>query len=207
MHVYMQHVQHYCFSPHNRPTILHPAIDLPAPEQHTAHDRRFNASVPLLTPSLRCARRNLLQASPVIVALSRLSRRAVNETAQSGIESDRHWAALPCRLRLASSPPNVVLSFFPCIPKISSGIFFARSLSPSDSLAVTLGPQWAHPRPPTATPRTRGPPRPTTVLRSTLSSPTRTLTLPPNPHPRVCSKKEAQMSTPRCWRARGRQQP
>ena len=118
-----KHVQHHCFSPHNRPTILHPAIDLPAPEQHTAHDRRFNASVPWLTPSLRCARRNLLQASPVIVALSRLSRRAVNETAQSGIESDRHWAALPCRLRLASSPPNVVLSFFPCIPKTAAAYF------------------------------------------------------------------------------------
>jgi hypothetical protein len=38
-------------------------------------------------------------------------------------ERDRHWAALPCRLRLASSPPNVVLSFFPCIPKTAAAYF------------------------------------------------------------------------------------
>ena len=123
-------------------------------------------------------------------------------------EEDRRWAALPCRLRLASSPPNVVLSFFPCIPRSSSSIvFFARPLPPSDPIQVTLGPQWAHPRPPTATPHTRGLPPPTTVPRSTPSSPIQTHTLPPNLHPRVCSKREARMSTPRCWPARGRQQP
>lgn len=62
MHVYMQQY----FSPHNlaQQTSILQSIVQPAPEQYTEHDRRISASVPWLTPSLRCARRNLLQASP-----------------------------------------------------------------------------------------------------------------------------------------------
>jgi hypothetical protein len=183
----MQHVQHYCFSPHNR--ILRSIFQPRSSTQRTTGETRFGALVDAITTlcSPQFAPSVARDCCTAVLLLTRQRR-----------ERDRHWAALPCRLRLASSPPNVVLSFFPCIPRSSSSIFFARPLSLSDSISVTLGPQWAHPRPPTATPRTRGPRPPTTVLRLTLSSRTQMHILSPNLHRRVCSRREVQMSTPRC---------
>ena len=56
-------ISHRIISP-NRPD-LHPAIDLAARPRAVRSARpEIHASAPWLTPSLRCARRNLLQASP-----------------------------------------------------------------------------------------------------------------------------------------------
>lgn len=163
--------------------------------------------MPWLTPSLRCARRNLLQALPVVVALllSCSQCQLFNETAQKRERSTLGRSTVPSAPGLFTSKRCSL--FLSLHSQNSSGLFFARSLSPSDFIEVTLGPQWAHLRPPTAPLHTRGPPPPTTVPRSTPSSPTQTHTLPPSLDPRVCSKREAQMSIPHCWRARGRQQP
>jgi hypothetical protein len=199
------------FSPHNtRPTKIHLAIDLPAPAHAVslaAHDRRFAPA---------CLERALVDAITTLCSpqfapsaargccTTAVSLQLFNETAQRERSTLGRSTVPPAPGLFTSKRCSLFLSLH---SQNSSGIFFARPLSSSDFIEVTLGPQWVHLRPPTAPLHTRGPPPPTTVHRSTPSSPTQTHTLPPNPDPRACSKRGAQMSIPRCWRAKGRQQP
>lgn len=165
MHVYMQHH----FSPHHlaqqtRPG-LQPAIDLAARPRAVRSARpEIHASVPWLTPSLRCARRNLLQASPRECCTTAVLPCCRRDSAERKIVAGplyRAACAWPLHLQTLFS-----LSF-PAFPEVAAAayFFFARPLPPSDPIQVTLGPQWAHLRPPTATLRTRGLPPPTTVPR------------------------------------------
>jgi hypothetical protein len=187
----------YCFSPHNR-SISVPRTITPQRPAHAFVWQRTTGEISeraLVAPSLAdCSKRPQVRDSCVATTPAEQERDSASK------ERDRRPYRAVLRLRQASSPPNVPL--FLSLRPPSSTIFFASTTHrpPSDFNSVRLGLPWAHLRPPTASPRTRGT-RPTIVPRSTPSSPTHTRTLPSRPLPRVCSRRGAQMSTPRCWPA------